>query len=102
MSTTPLNLDTATKYVSQAFVPYGCVASANPDEDSFGFTVIDSEGGELLNVPSVERADYADGERLSKVISQARESLEDKGCRLEPWTPGLADDTGVPEITPNY
>ena len=35
-----LNLDEAMQLVSEAFLPCGCVTSANPDEDSFGFTVM--------------------------------------------------------------
>jgi hypothetical protein len=103
MSTQALNLDEAMQLVSEAFLPCGCVTSANPDEDSFGFTVMSGNGTELLRVPSVSRDEYSSLQRLGGVIEQARLDVEDKDQRLEPWTmPALADDTGIPETTPNY
>lgn len=103
MSTQALNLDEAMQLVSEAFLPYGCVTSANPDEDSFGFTVMSGNGTELLRVPSVSRDEYSSLQRLGGVVEQARLDVEDKDQRLEPWTmPALADDTGIPETTPNY
>jgi hypothetical protein len=103
MSNQPLNLDEAMQLVSEAFLPCGCVTSANPDEDSFGFTVMSGSGAEVLRVPSVAREEYASLERLGDVIGQARLDVEDKGQRLEPWTmPAITDDTGIPETPPNY
>ena len=103
MSNQPLNLDEAMQLVSEAFLPCGCVTSANPDEDSFGFTVMSGSGEEVLRVPSVAREEYANPERLGEVIGQARLDVEDKDQRLEPWTmPAITDDTGIPETPPNY
>ncbi len=103
MSNQALNLDEAMQLVSEAFLPCGCVTSANPDEDSFGFTVMSGSGTELLRVPSVSREEYASAQRLGGVIEQARLDVEEKDQRLEPWTmPALEDDTGIPETPPNY
>ncbi|WP_028240578.1 hypothetical protein [Stutzerimonas azotifigens] len=102
MTPTPPGLDTAMKLVSEAFVPLGCVTGANPDGESFGFSVVDGDGDTLLSVAQVSPEDYADDTRLAAVIGQARRDLEERGCRLEPWSPALRDDTGIPETTPNY
>lgn len=103
MSNQALNLDEAMQLVSEAFLPCGCVTSANPDEDSFSFTVMSGGGSELLRVPSVAREEYSSLQRLGGVIEQARLDVEDKEQRLEPWTmPALTDDTGIPETPPNY
>lgn len=103
MSDQALTLDDAMQLVSEAFLPCGCVTSANPDEDSFSFTVMDGSGKELLRVPSVSREEYSHAQHLGSVIEQARLDVEDKAQRLEPWTmPALADDAGIPETPPNY
>lgn len=103
MKNQPLTLDDAMELVSEAFLPCGCVTSANPDEDSFGFTVMSGNGIELLQVPRVGRDEYCNPQHLGGVIEQARLDVEDKDQRLEPWTmPALADDTGIPETPPNY
>jgi len=103
MSDQALTLDDAMQLVSEAFLPCGCVTSANPDDDSFGFTVMDGSGGEVLRVPAVSREEYSHAQRLGSVIEHARLDVEDKAQRLEPWTmPVLADDTGIPETPPNY
>jgi len=103
MNTQPMTLDDAMQLVTEAFLPCGCVTSANPDDDSFGFTVMSSSGAEMLRVPSVPREEYSSAQRLGSVIEQARLDVEDKDQRLEPWTmPVLADDTGIPETPPNY
>lgn len=102
MTTTPLTLDQAMKLVSEAFVPLGCVTGANPDGESFGFSVTDTEGNALLSVAQVPVEDYRDGDRLGAVIGRAREDLESRGCHLQPWAPRLGDATGIPETTPNY
>ena len=104
MSDQALTLDDAMQLVSEAFLPCGCVTSANPDDDSFGFTVMDGSGNPVLRIPSVTRDEYSHAQRLGSVIEQARLEVEDKGQRLEPWTmPALVDDdTGIPETPPNY
>lgn len=103
MSDQTLTIDDAMQLVSEAFLPCGCVTSANPDEDSFGFTVMTGNGTEVLRVPSVELDDYRSPQRLGTVIEQARLDVEEKDQRLEPWTmPDVTDGTGIPEITPNY
>ena len=97
-----LNLDEAMQLVSEAFLPCGCVTSANPDEDSFGFTVMSGSGAEVLRVPSVSHEEYISAQRLGGVIEQARLDVDEKGQRLEPRTmPALDDDTGIPETPPN-
>jgi hypothetical protein len=100
---TPIDIDNAMKLVSDAFVPCGCVAGANPEDDSFGFTVMAANGQALLNIARVERTQYADPIRLAGVIQQARMDLEHKGCVLQPWEmPFIIDPTGIPETPPNY
>jgi hypothetical protein len=103
MSYQPLTLDDAMQLVTEAFLPCGCVTSANPDEDSFGFTVMSGSGTEVLRVPSVSRDEYSNPQHLGSVIEQARLDVEDKDQRLEPWTmPSITDGTGIPETPPNY
>ncbi|MFC3609233.1 hypothetical protein [Stutzerimonas tarimensis] len=103
MSLTPLDLDNAMLLASEAFLPYGCVTSANPDDDSFSFTVMSGSGEEVLRVTDISYGRYADPARLAAVLAQARRDLELEGCPLDPWNmPALADDGGVPETTPNY
>lgn len=103
MTTQALTLDEAMQLVSEAFLPCGCVASANPDEDSFGFTVMGEAGGEILRVPSVSHDEYSNLQHLGSVIEQARLDVEEKNCRLEPWTmPTSIDGSGIPETPPNY
>ncbi len=103
MSNQTLNMDEAMQLVSEAFLPCGCVTSANPDDDSFGFTVMSSSGSELLRVASVSQEEYTSAQRLGGVIEQARLDVEDKEQRLEPWTmPAITDGTGIPETPPNY
>jgi len=101
MTTTPLSLDNAMQLASEAFLPCGCVTSANPEDDSFGFTVMNGSGEELARVAQVR--DYADPLRMAQVIEQTRQELIDKGCTLEPWTmPFITDTSAIPETTPNY
>ncbi len=101
MTTTPLSLDNAMQLASEAFLPCGCVTSANPEDDSFGFTVMNGSGEELARVAQVR--DYADPLRMAQVIEQTRQELIDKGCTLEPWTmPFITDASAIPETTPNY
>ena len=103
MSDRTLTIDDAMQLVSEAFLPCGCVTSANPDEDSFSFTVMTGNGTEVLRVPSVAQADYSSPQRLGSVIEQARLDVEDKEQRLDPWTmPDITDGTGIPETPPNY
>jgi hypothetical protein len=103
MSNQALNLDEAMQLVSEAFLPCGCVTSANPDDDSFGFTVMSGSGTEVLRVASVSREEYTSPQRLGSVIEQARLDVEDKDQRLEPWPmPALDDDPGIPDTPPNY
>lgn len=103
MSNQSLNLDEAMQLVSEAFLPCGCVTSANPDDDGFSFTVMSGSGAELLRVPNVSREEYTSLQRLGGVIEQARLDVEEHDQRLEPWTmPALTDETGIPETTPNY
>ncbi len=103
MSNQALNLDEAMQLVSEAFLPCGCVTSANPDDDSFGFTVMSGSGTEVLRVPSVSHEEYSSPQRLGGVIEQARLDVEDKDEHLDPWTmPSITDGTGIPETPPNY
>ena len=95
MTTTPLSLDNAMQLASEAFLPCGCVTSANPEDDSFGFTVMNGSGEELARVAQVR--DYADPLRMAQVIEQTRQELIDKGCTLEPWTmPFITDASAIP------
>ncbi|GGJ90281.1 hypothetical protein [Pseudomonas matsuisoli] len=101
--TTPIDIDHAMNVASQAFLPYGCVTSANPEDDSFGFSVVDSGGEPVLDVPRVGRLQYEDPTRLSGVLTQARQDLEKKGFELQEWTmPFIVDPQGIPETPPNY
>lgn len=101
MTTTPLSLDNAMQLASEAFLPCGCVTSANPEDDSFGFTVMNGSGEEITRVAQVR--DYADPLRMAQVIEQTRQELIDKGCTLDPWSmPFITDDSAIPETTPNY
>lgn len=98
-----LNIDTAMKLASDAFQPYGCVTSANPDDDSFGLSVMSSDGTQVLAIPHVPRTQYAQPVRLCGVLEQARLDLIHKGCNLDPWTmPYITDSSAIPETPPNY
>ena len=98
-----LDIDTAMKLASEAFQPYGCVTSANPGDDSFGLSVMNAEGREVLAIPHVPRTQYGQPLRLSGVLEQARLDLTHKGCNLDSWTmPFITDASAIPEITPNY
>ncbi|WP_462378946.1 hypothetical protein [Pseudomonas sp. Marseille-QA0892] len=101
--TTPTDIDHAMNVTSQAFQPYGCVTSANAEEDSFGFSVLDTQGEPILDIARVTRTQYEDPTRLADVIQQARQDLEKKGCELQEWSmPFIIDPQGIPETTPNY
>jgi len=103
MTTTALTLDNAMKIAAEAFLPYGCVTGANPDGDSFGFTVMNGDGAEVLRVAQIEREAYADPLRLAETIERTRQELRLKGCQLEDWSmPFITDASGIPETTPNY
>lgn len=98
-----LDIDTAMKLASDAFLPYGCVTGANPGDDSFGLSVMNAEGQEVLAIPHVPRTQYAQPVRLCGVLEQARLDLSHKGCNLDPWTmPFITDPSAIPETTPNY
>jgi len=100
---TPIELDIAIKLAAGAFQPYGCVTRANAADDSFGFSVLNSEGAEVLSIPHIPRTQYADPLRLAGVIEQARLDLSHKGCHLDPWSmPFILDPSAIPETTPNY
>lgn len=103
MSLTPLDLDNAMLLAGEAFLPYGCVTSANPDDDSFSLTVMSGSGEEVLRISDIPHGRYADPERLAAVLAQARQDLERQGCPLDAWSmPRLTNDSGLPEMTPNY
>ncbi|MCF7203105.1 hypothetical protein [Pseudomonas oligotrophica] len=103
MTTTALTLDNAMKIASEAFLPYGCVTGANPDDDSFGLTVMNGDGEELLRVPRIDRQHYADPLRMAETLEQHRRELHRKGCALDDWSmPFITDDSAIPAITPNY
>lgn len=98
-----LDIDTAMKLANDAFQPYGCVTSANPDDDSFGLSVMNAEGQQVLAIPHVPHTQYAQPMRLCGVLEQARLDLTHKGCHLDPWSmPFITDPSAIPEITPNY
>lgn len=98
-----LDIDTAMKLASEAFQPYGCVTSANPGDDSFGFTVMNDDGGTVLNIPHIAQTQYANPLRLCGVIEQARLDLTHKGCNLQPWAmPYITDPSALPETPPIY
>jgi len=100
---TPIELDIATQLAAKAFQPYGCVTRCNDADSSFGFSVKNSQGTEVLNIPHIPRTQYADPMRLMGVIEQARLDLEHKGCHLDPWSmPYILDPSGIPETPPNY
>lgn len=102
MSLTSLSLDNAMHLASEAFLPYGCITSANPEDDSFSLTVMNSAGQEVLRVTDINRGRYADPDRLARELEQARHELEHQGCSLDPWTmPMLRDDSAIP-AAPNY
>jgi hypothetical protein len=103
MTTTPVEIDNAIKLATEAFLPLGCVASANPEDDSFGFSVMSEGGSELLGVPHVPRSQYADPIRLAGVFIQARQDLKKKGIELDAWQmPFITDASVLPETPPNY
>ncbi|MBA1272231.1 hypothetical protein [Stutzerimonas azotifigens] len=102
MSNPSISLDDAMKLASEAFLPLGCVTSANPEDDSFGFTVMSGSGEPVLQVTNVPSSQYADPISMGNVLQQARLDVEQKGCRLEPWTMPMEDSTGIPVTTPNY
>ncbi|WP_313513361.1 hypothetical protein [Pseudomonas sp.] len=103
MTTTPVEIDNAMKLATEAFLPLGCVTSANTDDDSFGFTVMSEGGSELLGVPHVPRTQYSDPIRLAGVFMQARQDLKKKGVELDDWEmPFITDDSAIPETPPNY
>lgn len=97
---TALTLDDALQVVADAFLPCGCVTSANPDGDSFGYTVMSGSGHELLSVTAVPRSDYSNAQLLAGVIEQARQELGDIGCELEPWSMPVDPDGGLPQNVP--
>lgn len=87
-----ISLDQAMHLASEAFLPHGCITSANPEDDSFGFTVMNGSGDELLCVSAIARASYSDPRRLALTLEQARAALAGKGCPLDPWhLPDLDD-----------
>ncbi len=95
MSLTSLSLDNAMHLASEAFLPYGCITSANPDDDSFSLTVMNGAGEEVLRVADITHGRYCDPDRLTRELQQARQELEQLGCRLDPWTMPLLRDDGV-------
>lgn len=95
--TTPLSLDAAEKLVVDAFTPLGCVISANPQADSFGFSVIGQEGEEVLAVPEVTAAQYSDPLQLKGLIEHVREELSQHGQSLDSWEmPFITDPDALP------
>ena len=76
MTTTPLSLDNAMQLASEAFLPCGCVTSANPEDDSFGFTVMNGSGEEITRVarqslPGVRGTNSSQGLALNSPRSRA-------------------------------
>jgi hypothetical protein len=95
--TTPLSLDAAEKLVVDAFLPLGCVISANPQEDSFGFSVLGHEGEEVLAMHQVGYDQYADPLKLKCVIEQVRAELTQHGQALDHWEmPFITDPDALP------
>lgn len=98
-----IDMDTAMKLASDAFQPYGCITGANPEDDSFALTVMNSDGTTLLSISHVHQTQYANPLRLNGVIEQARLDLAHKGCHLQPWSmPWIIDPSNLPETPPNY
>lgn len=73
--------------VEAAFRPLRCVAEVWDYEQKLRFRVFDSHDRGVLTVPSLVLRDLRDQSNLKSVLSVARETVEEKGFRLEPWAP---------------
>ncbi|GGL94561.1 hypothetical protein ACFQDN_00035 [Pseudomonas asuensis] len=95
--TTPLSLDAAQKLVVDAFIPLGCVISANPQADSFGFSVIGQDGEKALAIQEVTADQYGNPLQLKDLIEHVRQALIQQGQALDPWEmPFITDPDALP------
>ncbi|TWI55546.1 hypothetical protein IQ22_01470 [Pseudomonas duriflava] len=94
---TPLSLDAAEKLVVRAFVPLGCVTSANPDGKSFGFSVLNAQGEQVFALAEVTSAQYGNPMALKCLIEEARQEVIQKGETLNAWEmPFITDPDALP------
>ena len=81
-----LSNDEIRTIVEQAFRPLRCVAEIWDYEQKLRFRVFDSNDVGVLRMDSAVLRDLRDAQNLRNVLSGARETIEEKGFRLDPWT----------------
>ncbi|MBB3103696.1 hypothetical protein [Azomonas macrocytogenes] len=103
MNPSTMSLDSAMKLASEAFLPYSCVTCTNAGEEGFKLAIMSIDGEKVLQKAHLSRDEYSNPVRFFDAIEQTRHHLEDKGRHLNPWKmPFILDDTGIPEMPPNY
>ena len=84
---TSLSDDEIRRAVEAAFRPLRCVAEVWDYNQKLRFRVFDSSDRGVLKMPSLVLRELRDKSNLRSVLSAARSTVEEKGFRLEPWTP---------------
>ena len=71
--------------VELAFKPLRCVAEVWDYEEKLRFRVFDQQDRGIVVMPDLVLRNLRDESQLRDVLSAAREVVEEKGFRLDPW-----------------
>jgi hypothetical protein len=82
----PLGDDEIRRIVEGAFRPLRCVAEIRDYGQKLRFRVFDENDVGVLRMDSAVLRDLRDQQNLRNVLSAARETVEEKGFRLDPWS----------------
>lgn len=82
-----LKLETATRSIASAFEPLECVVEVWDYGQKVRFRVFSPEDKPLLTVKDALARRVRDPDGLEFIVSAARERVEAKGYKLNPWKP---------------
>ena len=81
-----LSAQDAARVIESAFAPLRCVAEPWDYEYRIRFRVFDADNELLISMDEVLRPVFEDSERLESLLKYARERVEAKGVKLDPWS----------------
>ncbi len=82
-----LSANDAALVAEAAFVPFSCVSKRHDYDNRLNFRVFDQSDEPILTVEDLVKSQFSDMDRLTDVLSAARQNLIERGYTLQPWEP---------------
>lgn len=82
-----LSTNDAAIIAEAAFAPFRCVAKRHDCGNRLNFRVFDQNYEPILTVEDLVTSQFSDMNRLTDVLSSARQNLIERGYALLPWDP---------------